>query len=95
MSLEEILHGLSTMVDDGRSQLRTLIGANLIYMHRSLYTIDLESSGPITGLFDPLSCGLSFDTTFHVSGITSSVSTETFFDLSGLATRVRRRSFVN
>ena len=75
MSLEEILHGPSTMVDDGRSQLRTLIGANLIYMHRSLYTIDLESSGPITGLFDPLSCGLSFDTTFHVSGITSSVST--------------------
>lgn len=74
MSLDELLHGPSTM-DDGRSQLRTLVGANLIYMHRSLYTIDLESSGPIAGLFDQLSCGLCFDTTFHVSGIMSSVST--------------------
>lgn len=45
-------------------------------MHVSLYTIDLESSlGPVAGLHDPLSSGLLIDTTFHVSGITASVST--------------------
>ena len=52
------------------------MGLNLIYMHVSLFTIDLESSlGPVVGLHDPLSSGLSVDTTFHVSGITASVST--------------------
>ena len=56
--------------------MREWVGLNLIYMHVSLFTIDLESSlGPIPGLHDPLSSGLSIDTTFHVSGITASVST--------------------
>mmetsp|Transcript_29686 Transcript_29686/g.56177 ORF Transcript_29686/g.56177 Transcript_29686/m.56177 type:complete len:187 (-) Transcript_29686:25-585(-) len=44
-------------------------------MHVSLYAIDLESSGPAPGMHDPLSSGLSVDTTFRVSGITTSVST--------------------
>ncbi len=55
--------------------LRYSLGLNKIYMHMSLYTIDLEStSGPI-GLHDPLTNGLSVETTFHVSGFKSSVST--------------------
>ena len=70
MTLDILLH------DSPRSLLRKLVGLNLIYMHLSLYTIDLESTlGPAPGLNDPLSCGLSIDTTFHVSGITASVST--------------------
>jgi len=55
--------------------LREYLGMNLLYMHVSLYTIDLESSSGPAGLHDPLSFGLSIDTTFHVSGITTSVST--------------------
>ncbi len=56
--------------------MREWLGLNLIYMHLSLFTIDLESSsGPVAGLHDPLSSGLSIDTTFRVSGITASVST--------------------
>jgi hypothetical protein len=70
MTLDILLH------NSPRSLLRKLVGLNLIYMHLSLYTIDLESTlGPTSGLNDPLSCGLSIDTTFHVSGITASVST--------------------
>ncbi|KAL7453508.1 hypothetical protein ACHAWC_005183 [Mediolabrus comicus] len=55
--------------------LREYLGVNMLYMHISLYTIDLESSSGPAGLKDPLSCGLSVDTTFHVSGINTSVST--------------------
>jgi len=44
-------------------------------MHLSLYTIDLESKLGPDGLKDPLSGGLSYDSTFHVSGITATVST--------------------
>jgi len=51
----------------------------MIYMHVSLYTIDLESSSGLAGLHDPLSRGLSIDTTFYVSGITKSVSTRDIF----------------
>ncbi|KAL3781010.1 hypothetical protein ACHAW5_000401 [Stephanodiscus triporus] len=70
LTLDRLLH------DSPSSLLREWLGLNLIYMHVSLYTIDLESSlGPVAGLHDPLSSGLSIDTTFHVSGITASVST--------------------
>jgi hypothetical protein len=69
MTLDNLLHGSPSL-------LRELFGLNLIYMHVSLFTIDLESSlGPTAGLNDPLSSGLSIDTTFHVSGITTSVLT--------------------
>lgn len=57
------------------SLLRDYLGMNMIYMHMSLYTIDLESTSGPAGLHDPLSSGLSIDTTFHVSGITTSIST--------------------
>jgi len=69
LPLDGLLHESSDAL------LREWIGLNRIYMHVSLYTIDLESSsGPAGGLHDPLSKGLSPDTTFHVSGITSAVS---------------------
>ena len=69
MTLDGLLH-------DREGLMREWVGLNLIYMHVSLFTIDLESSlGPVVGLHDPLSSGLSIDTTFHVSGITASVST--------------------
>lgn len=54
---------------------RTSMGLNKIYMHFSLYTIDLESSSGTTGLHDPLCHGLAVNTTFYVSGIDSNVST--------------------
>mmetsp|Transcript_30080 Transcript_30080/g.62886 ORF Transcript_30080/g.62886 Transcript_30080/m.62886 type:complete len:383 (+) Transcript_30080:557-1705(+) len=70
LTLDDLLHESS----DG--MLREWIGLNKIYMHVSLYTIDLESSsGPAPGMHDPLSSGLSVDTTFRVSGIATSVST--------------------
>lgn len=64
MTLDGLLH------DSSVSLLREWIGINKIYMHMSLFTIDLED-----GLHDPLSKGLSVDTSFHVSGISTSVST--------------------
>lgn len=67
--LDKLLHNSSLCL------LRERFGLNLLYMHLSLYTIDLQSSLGPDGLGDPLSSGLSFDSTFHVSGITSSVST--------------------
>lgn len=71
LTLDGLLHDSS----DGR--LKEWIGLNKVYMHASLYTIDLESlSGPLAGLHDPLSKGLSLDTTFQVSGITSAVLTK-------------------
>jgi len=54
---------------------RNTLGLNKIYMHMSLYTIDLESSPGIVGFCDPLSHGLSVNTTFYVSGIDTNVST--------------------
>ena len=54
---------------------RTSLGLNKLYMHMSLYTIDLESSSGPVGLNDPLSHGLSVNTTFYVSGIDTNVST--------------------
>jgi hypothetical protein len=54
---------------------RGLLGINKIYMHFSLYTIDLESSSGPAGLHDPLTHGLSANTTFYVSGINTTVST--------------------
>lgn len=76
LSLDGLLYD-STSNDD---ILKELVGLNRIYMHVSLYTIDLESSsGPVVGLHDPLSKGLSIDTTFHVCGITTSVSTRDIF----------------
>jgi len=65
----------SLLHESSDSLLREYLGMNMIYMHVSLYTIDLESTSGPAGLHDPLSCGLSIDTTFHVSGITTSVST--------------------
>ena len=65
----------SLLRESSDSLLREYLGMNMLYMHVSLYTIDLESSSGPAGLHDPLSCGLSIDTTFHVSGITTSVST--------------------
>jgi len=65
----------SLLHESSDSLLREYLGMNMIYMHVSLYTIDLESTSGPAGLYDPLSCGLSIDTTFHVSGITTSVST--------------------
>ena len=65
----------SLLQESSDSLLREYLGMNLIYMHMSLYTIDLESTSGPAGLHDPLSSGLSIDTTFHVSGITTSVST--------------------
>mmetsp|Transcript_31305 Transcript_31305/g.65927 ORF Transcript_31305/g.65927 Transcript_31305/m.65927 type:complete len:738 (+) Transcript_31305:1488-3701(+) len=69
LTLDRLLHNSSDTL------LREWIGMNKIYMHVSLFTIDLESSSGPVGLHDPLSRGLSIDTTFHVSGITTSVST--------------------
>ena len=70
LTLDKLLHDSS---DDAA---RRLVGLNKLYMHVSLYTIDLESKhGPVTGVHDPLSSGLSADTTFHVSGIDTNVST--------------------
>eukprot|EP00985_Skeletonema_marinoi_P016311 scaffold8727_cov130-Skeletonema_marinoi.AAC.3 len=69
LSFNSLLH------ESSDSLLREYLGMNMIYMHVSLYTIDLESTSGPAGLYDPLSCGLSIDTTFHVSGITTSVST--------------------
>lgn len=69
LTLDDLLH------ESADGMLREWIGLNKIYMHVSLYTIDLESSGPAPGMHDPLSSGLSVDTTFRVSGITTSVST--------------------
>ncbi|KAL7514124.1 hypothetical protein ACHAXN_012702 [Cyclotella atomus] len=54
---------------------RTSMGLNKLYMHFSLYTIDLESSSGTSGLHDPLCHGLTVNTTFYVSGIDSTVST--------------------
>lgn len=54
---------------------RVSLGLNKIYMHFSLYTIDLESSSGTAGLHDPLCHGLSVNTTFYVSGIDTTVST--------------------
>lgn len=65
----------SLLNESSDSLLRDYLGMNMIYMHMSLYTIDLESTSGPAGLHDPLSSGLSIDTTFHVSGITTSVST--------------------
>lgn len=65
--------------DSANGLLREWVGMNKLYMHCSLYTIDLESlSGP-AGLNDPLSSGLSIDTTFHISGIDTTVSTRDIF----------------
>jgi len=76
LTLDGLLYD-STSNDD---IVKELVGLNRIYMHVSLYTIDLESSsGPVAGLHDPLSKGLSIDTTFHVCGITTSVSTRDIF----------------
>ena len=70
LTLDSLLH------DSADNLLREWLGLNMIYNHVSLFTIDLESSlGPVAGVHDPLSSGLSVDTTFHVSGITTSVST--------------------
>jgi hypothetical protein len=63
------------LLDSSESLMREYLGLNMLYMHMSLYTIDLESSSGPAGLNDPLSCGLSIDTTFHVRGINTSVST--------------------
>mmetsp|Transcript_4858 Transcript_4858/g.9894 ORF Transcript_4858/g.9894 Transcript_4858/m.9894 type:complete len:836 (+) Transcript_4858:58-2565(+) len=69
VSLDSFLHNSRDDI------LRYSLGLNKIYMHMSLYTIDLEStSGPI-GLHDPLTNGLSVETTFLVSGFNCSVST--------------------
>jgi hypothetical protein len=65
----------SLLNESSESLLREYFGVNMLYMHISLYTIDLESSSGPAGMKDPLSCGLSVDTTFHVSGINTSVST--------------------
>lgn len=74
LSLNQLLH------DSSDGLLREWIGLNKLYVHVSLYTIDLESkSGPAPGMHDPLSRGLSVDTAFHVSGITTSVSTRDVF----------------
>ena len=54
---------------------RGSLGLNKVYMHLSLYTIDLESKSGVAGLYDPLSYGLSASTTFYVSGIDTTVST--------------------
>ncbi len=69
-SVDKLLHNSSV-----GTHLREQFGLNLLYMHLSLYTIDLESQLGPEGLGGPLSSGLSYDSTFHVSGITSSVST--------------------
>jgi hypothetical protein len=65
----------SLLNESSDSLSREYLGMNMLYMHVSLYTIDLESSSGPAGLHDPLSSGLSIDTTFHVSGINTSVST--------------------
>ena len=65
----------SLLNESSDSLLRDYLGLNMLYMHMSLYTIDLESTLGPAGLNDPLSSGLSIETTFHVSGITTSVST--------------------
>eukprot|EP00804_Cyclotella_cryptica_P010761 CCRYP_005535-RB/>CCRYP_005535-RB protein AED:0.12 eAED:0.12 QI:118/1/1/1/0.5/0.33/3/4044/772 len=70
MSIEKILQKESL----GNVR-RDLLGLNKIYFHFSLYTIDLESSSGIPGLLDPLSHGLSVNTTFYVTGIDTNVST--------------------
>ena len=45
-------------------------------MHSSLYTVDLgSSSGPVVGLHDPLTRGLSVHAAFRVAGFAASVST--------------------
>lgn len=54
---------------------RDTLGLNRVYMHMSLYTIDLESTSGPAGLNDPLSHGLAVNTTFYVSGIDTNVST--------------------
>lgn len=54
---------------------RDWLGLNKLYLYFSLYTIDLESSSGTTGLLDPLSHGLSANTTFYVSGINTNIST--------------------
>lgn len=70
LTLDKLLH------DSTDDAVRRLVGLNKLYMHVSLYTIDLESKdGPVSGVHDPLSSGLSVDTTFHVSGIDTNVST--------------------
>ena len=74
-ALDELLHNYSVY----GARLRELFGLNMLYMHLSIYTIDLESRLGPDGLGDPLSGGLSFDSTFHVSGITATVSTRDIF----------------
>ena len=69
-AVDKLLHNSSV-----GTHLREQFGLNLLYMHLSLYTIDLESRVCPGDLGGPLSCGLSYDSTFHVSGTTSSVST--------------------
>ena len=77
-TLDELLH------DSSYVTLRERMGRNKIYMHASLYTIDLElEEGPAPGLHDPISSGLSADTTFCVSGITSAVSMRDIFQALG------------
>ena len=84
MPLDKLLHNSSPKHQLSHNHLlRTLVGLNKIYMHVSLYTIDLESSSGPAGLHDPLSRGLSIDTTFHVFGITTSVSTRDIFQALG------------
>ena len=84
MPLDKLLHNSSPKHQLSHNHLlRTLVGLNKIYMHVSLYTIDLESSSGPVGLHDPLSRGLSIDTTFHVFGITTSVSTRDIFQALG------------
>ena len=74
LDLDELLHDSSY-----NHLLRDYIGLNKLYNHASIYTIDLESTSGPAGLHDPLSRGLSIDTTFNVSGITTSVSTRDIF----------------
>ena len=74
-ALNFVLSFNALLQESSESLLREYFGLNMLYMHISLYTIDLESSSGPAGLNDPLSCGLSIDTTFHVSGINASVST--------------------
>jgi hypothetical protein len=69
-TLEKILHSEPLGIVH-----RDWLGLNKLYLYFSLYTIDLESSSGTTGLLDPLSHGLSVNTTFYVSGINTTVST--------------------
>lgn len=81
LTLDQLLQGPSDNLP------RELLGLNKIYMHLSLYTIDLESSSGPPGLHDPLSSGLSIETTFHVSGISTNISTRDIYQCLSIGNR--------